>query len=174
MKSLNQIWAYLSSTEALITMGIVVLYFVLRLLTDYFITKRRLGQRFDAVRTAYIKKLVHYLLALLMLSVIGVVWEISISGLSVYFASFFTVVGVGLFATWSVLSNITASIILFFFFPIKIGSHVRIVDGDNSMEGEVCDLSFFSVRIKRTDGTEVYYPNNLAIQKSIVLLKVNE
>lgn len=103
--------------------------------------------------------------------VLGIIWEVSLKGLSVYIASILTVVGVGLFATWSIVSNITASVILFFFFPFKIGSKVKIVDGDNSAEGEVIDLSLFSIQIKRLDGQYIYYPNNLAIQKSIVHLK---
>jgi len=171
MVNIDTLEKYLFSVEALITLGIMVLYLLTRLLANKVISRRTLGQHFDAARTAYIRKLVNTMLIAVFLAVIGVVWEISIAGLSVYFASFFTVVGVGLFATWSVLSNITASIILFFFFPIKIGSQVRIVDGDNSVEGEVMDLSFFSIHICRADGTEVYYPNNLAIQKGIVLLK---
>ena len=79
-------------------------------------------------------------------------------------------VGVGLFATWSIVSNITASVILFFFFPFKEGSKVKIVDGDNSVEGTVHALSLFSIKIKLEDNTEIYYPNNLAIQKGIIHL----
>jgi small-conductance mechanosensitive channel len=69
------------------------------------------------------------------------------------------------------VSNITAAVILFFFFPFKIGSSIKIIDGDHSVKGQVLGISLFSIRIELEDGSEVYYPNNLAIQKGIVYLK---
>jgi len=108
---------------------------------------------------------------LILLLALGIIWEVSLKGLSIYIGAIITLVGVGLFATWSVVSNITAAVILFFFFPFRIGSRVKIIDGDNSVPGEVTDLSLFSLRIRIADGSEVYYPNNLAIQKGVVYLK---
>ncbi len=146
-------------------------YLLLRLLFSRRVVKRALRYNFEDARTAYIKKAISAGLAVLFLVILGIIWEVSLKGLSLYIASVLTVVGVGLFANWSIVSNITASVILFFFFPFKIGSRVKIVDGDNSAEGEVTGLSLFSIQIKRSDGQEIYYPNNLAIQKSIVHLK---
>jgi MscS family membrane protein len=74
-------------------------------------------------------------------------------------------VGVGLFANWSMLSNITASIIIFFFYPYKVGESIKIIDGENSVEGTVMDITLFNIEIKTAEGRTVTYPNNLAIQK---------
>ena len=103
--------------------------------------------------------------------ILGLTWDISFEGLSVYFLSFFTVAGVALFASWSLLSNITSAILLFFYFPYRIGDRIRIVDGDNSIEGIVFDLNMFSIIIKNDDGQKVTYPNNLALQKAIIMIK---
>lgn len=103
--------------------------------------------------------------------IIGLVWDISFKGLSVYFISFFTVAGIGLFAAWSILSNITAAVILFFYFPYKIGSKIRILDGDNTVEGMIYDLTLFTLLIKNEEGKIVTYPNNLVLQKAIVILE---
>ena len=74
-------------------------------------------------------------------------------------------------AQWSILSNITASVILFFYYPYEIGSYVTIYEGDNSITGKVVDITLFSVRLQLDTGDEIAYPNNLAIQKPIIQLK---
>ncbi|MEP5611477.1 MAG: mechanosensitive ion channel domain-containing protein [Cyclobacteriaceae bacterium] len=147
---------------------LIIFYMISRKILVGVVLRRALKNNFEETRATYIKKAVTAGLVIILIVLVGIVWEISMSGLSVYVASFLTIAGVGLFANWSIISNITASVILFFFFPFKIGSKVRVVDGDNSAEGEVVGLSLFSIRIKREDGNEVYVPNNLAIQKTIV------
>jgi MscS family membrane protein len=95
-------------------------------------------------------------------------WNVSFKGV---FASFFAVAGIALFASWSILSNITASVILFFNFPFKIGSRIRIMDLDDSVEGVVKDITFFAILIEIDNGGLVSFPNNMAIQKAIVHVK---
>lgn len=165
----------IKSNDQLVQIGLtlltIVLFLMLRLLFSRKVVKRALRYNFEDARTIYIKKAINAGLTILILVILGIIWEISLKGLSLYVASVLTVVGVGLFANWSIVSNITASVILFFFFPFKIGSKVKIMDGENSAEGEVLGVSLFSIQIRREDGQDIYYPNNLAIQKSIVHLK---
>ena len=154
-----------------ITIGLVLLLLILRSVIIKAITKHALKNNTDKSRAIYIKKLINVTLVVLFASLIGSIWEISVKGLSLYFASIFTVVGVGLFATWSVLSNMTASIVLFFFFPYRIGDKVRIFDGDNSVEGQISDITLFYLEIKGENNQSYTYPNNLAIQKAISKIK---
>ncbi|RJE75249.1 mechanosensitive ion channel domain-containing protein [Reichenbachiella sp. MSK19-1] len=149
---------------------IIIFYLILKAILQKTILNRSIQQNFDPARSIYVRKLVGFITLILCLVLAGVVWEVSLKGLSVYIASVLTVVGVGLFATWSIVSNITASLILFFFFPLKIGSKVKIVDGANSIEGEVLNLSLFSIKILVAEGQHAYYPNNLAIQRYIIHL----
>lgn len=151
---------------------VFIAYLIIKRILTFIVSKRALLHNFDDTRSLYIRKFIRAMVSVLLLVALGIIWEISIQGLSVYIASFLTIVGVGLFANWSIVSNITASAILFFFFPFKIGSKVRIVDGDNSVEGVVKSISMFSIRIQpENESQEVYYPNNIAIQKSIVHIK---
>ena len=154
-----------------LTIGAFLLYLILRKLSTRSVIKRSLVHSFDESRMSFIKRIIRTLINVAFVVVLGIIWEVSLKGLSIYIASFLTIVGVGLFATWSIVSNITASVILFFFFPFKEGSKVKIIDGDNSVEGTVLGLSIFSLRIKLDDDREVYYPNNLAIQKGIIYLR---
>ena len=86
-------------------------------------------------------------------------------------SSILTVIGVALFAQWSILSNITAGIILFFSFPFKIGDRIRIMDKDFPVEAEIIDIDSFYTFLKTSEGEEICFPNNLLLQKGIVILK---
>jgi small-conductance mechanosensitive channel len=44
------------------------------------------------------------------------------------------------------------------------------MDGDNSVEGVIIDITLFAMLIQLADENVVSYPNNLAIQKAIVNL----
>jgi small-conductance mechanosensitive channel len=78
-----------------------------------------------------------------------------------------TVLGVALFAQWSILSNITATIIVFFSFPAKIGDTIAILEKDSLVEGRISDIGIFFVLLKTKDGEVVSIPSNLFIQKVI-------
>lgn len=91
--------------------------------------------------------------------------------LGLIISSVFAVIGVALFATWSILSNITAGIILFFYFPYKIGDRIRLQDKDFTDEAIIIDIQSFTVHLLKNDGELLTYPNNLLLQKGVVLVK---
>ena len=153
-----------------LTIFLVILFFIVKKIVARIIRSHAVKLMHSKANAAYIIKLSSFGLSLIFITLIAIVWEISIQGLSIYFASFFTIVGVAFFAVWSILSNVTAYAILFFSFPFKIGSKIRIVDGDNSVEGKIDDITFFYMRIKQPTGDIVTYPNNVALQKPIKLL----
>jgi small-conductance mechanosensitive channel len=70
------------------------------------------------------------------------VWNLQARNLFVYFGTFFTVTGVALFAQQSILSNVTASVILLFNLPFKSGSRIKIMDDKNSVTGIVEGITF--------------------------------
>jgi small-conductance mechanosensitive channel len=153
--------------ETGLTLLLIVIFFIVRKIISRLIRKHGLNLMHSKSRVAYVVKLSNFGLSLIFITLIAIVWEVSIKGLSIYFASFFTIVGVAFFASWSLLSNVTAYTIIFFYFPFKIGSTIRIIDGENSVEGKVDDITFFFIKIKLPTGEKVTYPNNIAIQKPI-------
>ena len=166
LKSVNDTYLQIA-----LTLALILVYVILAKITSSVVKKFGKRHELTARRVVYTTKYFRFLAFTLCLALLGLVWDISFKGLSVYFLSFFTVAGIGLFASWSILSNITAAIILFFYFPYRIGSKIRIVDGDNSVEGEVYDLSLFAVIIKNNENQKVSYPNNMILQKAIIILK---
>lgn len=169
-KNLYQALSASVLSEIALSVLLIIVFTLTRKVAKKVVSKRALLHEFDPRRILYIRSTVAIGLWILFFVGLAMIWNISFKGLSIYVASIFTVIGVALFANWSMLSNITASVILFFFFPFKVGSKVKIIDGDNSIEGLVVALSLFSVHIQRADETDVFVPNNLAIQKSIVHL----
>ncbi len=148
-----------------ISIVVILIYLISRKIIKRLVHRHGTKHDFDKSRMLYISKITGLANSIVFGILLGFVWEISLSGLSLYFASIFTVVGVALFAHWSILSNLTASVVLFFFFPYRIGSHIRIQDGDNSIEGLILDIKMFYIEIELEDGQIASYPNNLAIQK---------
>lgn len=166
-----QNWFDTHIIELAVSAGIVLLYLVTRRLILGLINRHAAKNSFDKSRTLYVKKMTSIVNIIVFAALLGFTWEVSLSGLSFYFASIFTVVGVALFANWSILSNMTASVILFFFFPYRIGSRIRIQDGDNSIEGLILDITMFYIEIETETSDIVSFPNNLAMQKASILLK---
>ncbi|MCE7995401.1 MAG: mechanosensitive ion channel family protein [Roseivirga sp.] len=164
-------WFQTHMVELAISAAIVLLYFISRRLILSLINRHATKNSFDKSRTLYVKKMTSIVNFIVFAALLGFTWEVSLSGLSFYFASIFTVVGVALFANWSILSNMTASVILFFFFPYRIGSRIRIQDGDNSVEGLILDITMFYIEIETENSDIVSFPNNLAMQKASILLK---
>jgi len=137
-------------------------------------TIRRVGRMSDIVeaRTLLITKYVSMLLTTLGIGILVFIWNINVKDVGIAFASVFTVIGVALFASWSILSNVTAGVVLFFSFPFKIGDRVKIMDKD--VEGEepylIEDIRAFHVSLRKDNGELLVYPNNLMMQKAVTLL----
>lgn len=170
MNELYEFWKNIDThivIETGLTIVLIALFFIVRKVTSRLIRNHAVKVTHSKPSVKYVVKLANFGLIIVFLTIISMVWEISFSRWSVYFASFFTLVGVAFFASWSILSNITSYAILFFYFPFKLGSHIRIIDGDNSIEGKVDDITLFFIVIKLENGEKVTYPNNLAIQKAI-------
>lgn len=150
--------------------------FVVWLVSKLALTKtiRKVGRLSDIVeaRTLLITKYVSILLTTLAFGILTFIWNIKFKDVGIAFASVFTIIGVALFASWSILSNITAGVVLFFSFPFKIGDRVKIMDKD--IEGEepylIEDIRAFHVSLRKDNGELLVYPNNLMMQKAVTLL----
>ena len=87
-------------------------------------TAQKVGRNSEIqiTRTRLMFKYINILVVLIAVFLLLLSWGYDLQELSLVFSSVFAVLGVALFAIWSILSNITAGIILFFSFPYKIGN----------------------------------------------------
>ena len=136
----------------------------------------RFGQKtqFTKARVQLVRKYIDFLLGLLAAVVIISIWGVKPDQIFLFISSILTVIGVAFFAQWSILSNVTAGIILFFSFPFKIGDKIRILDKECPIEAEIKDISSFYTLLKTASGERISLPNNLLIQKAVVIIESNE
>lgn len=121
-------------------------------------------------RTNLVIKYMSILITMLTVISLFVVWGVKAQNIFAALSAIITVIGIAFFAQWSILSNITAGIIVFFSFPFKIGDYIKVEDTDHFVEGEIIDVRAFHTLIKSTKGIITTYPNNLLLQKAVSIL----
>jgi small-conductance mechanosensitive channel len=139
-----------------------------------FIQKLGTSKNVPTQRVLYLENFFTLMLIIGFVIVFSLIFSIDYKGLLVFASSVFAVVGVALFAQWSILSNVTSSIIIFFSFPAKIGDRIKTLDGDNSITGTITKITLFQVELEDENGNQVIYPNNLLLQKPVVKFIQNE
>ena len=157
----------------LVSACILLFYFAAKLLnkiTRDISIRRALGE----VRMLYIKRLMNIGMVFCCLVVVCLLMGLGYSEISVFLSSIFAVVGIGMFAQWSILSNITASMIIFFAFPYRVNDRIKILDRDDDMSGVIVEISMFHVIIQRDDGNLITYPNTLILQKAVLKIEQPE
>ncbi|WP_010134358.1 mechanosensitive ion channel domain-containing protein [Ochrovirga pacifica] len=150
-------------------LAFVLMWFVLLLLKGG-LKKFSTAKSIDANRRKVIFILIYVVLYFLFGAVLAIIWGVDLNKVSVFVSSVLAVLGVGFFAQWSLLSNLTASAILFFSHPVRIGSRIRILDADPDLIGKVTDITSFYFFIKTDKGQTITFPNNLIVQKGIEIL----
>ena len=152
----------------------LVVFIALRYLVNSIINK--FGKKADFVesRTHLVKKYIDYFIYALAALTIVSIWGIKTEQLFLFITSVLTVIGVAFFAQWSILSNITAGIIVFFSSPFKIGDTIKILDKDFPIEAKIVDIKSFYTLLKTAEGQEITLPNNLLLQKGIEIILEEE
>jgi small-conductance mechanosensitive channel len=160
-------------TKEIISTGILfVLVILLRVVVSKLV--RSFAKRSQKLehRTRLVIKYIHLLINILAIFSLIIIWGVETKDIFIALSSITTVVGVAMFAQWSILSNITSGIILFFSFPFKIGDIILIHDKDFPIEeAEIEDIGAFHVYLKSKDGQMIIYPNNLLLQKGVSIIK---
>ena len=159
-------------TQEVIGTGILfLLVIILRIITSKLVRRYARLSHIMEHRTNLVVKYLHLLINILAAIALIMIWGVRTKDIFIAVSSFTTVVGVAMFAQWSILSNITSGIILFFSFPFRIGDFICIHDKDFPIEAEIDDIRAFHVYLKTKDGQMVVYPNNLLLQKGISIIK---
>lgn len=121
-------------------------------------------------RAIYVSKVFNFALGSLSVFALFFIWGFDYHSILVFGSSIIAITGVALFAQWSILSNLTASVVIFFTYPARIGDKIRILDGDNTLEGTIMDINMFQVLLEDSEKNLISFPNNLLIQKAFVKL----
>lgn len=156
--------------EVIATIIVLLLVFILRFVIAKLVRKYAKKSEIIEQRANLVIKYIDLLINIIAFISLIVIWGVKKDQILLFVSSITTVVGVAMFAQWSILSNITSGVILFFFFPFKIGDTIKIHDKDFPIQAEIEDISAFHVNLKTIDGERITYPNNLLLQKGISII----
>jgi len=164
-------------SELLSTLIILILAFIIKLILTSVVRKVGKIGDYNPVRTNLIIKYISIALTITVGGALTLVWGVNYKDLGVLVSSVFAVIGVALFAQWSIISNITAGVIIFFSFPFKIGNTIRILDKElfdaESNENDhliIEDIKAFHLHLRKANGEVLTYPNNMVLQKGVILV----
>ena len=157
--------------ELIATGILVILLVLLRMISTKLVRNYAKSHETIEHQTNLVIKYIHLFINTLAITALIIIWGVQAKDIIIAFSSIVTVVGVAMFAQWSILSNITSGVILFFSFPFKIGDIIKIHDKDFPIEAEIVNIGAFHVFLKTDDGEQIIYPNNLLLQKGISILK---
>ncbi|MDH5413544.1 MAG: mechanosensitive ion channel family protein [Flavobacteriaceae bacterium] len=162
------------NSEILQTVFLLIILISLILIVKQLITKFTFIRSIDINRRKIILNLSYLILYLIAAPIIAAIWGVELRQFVIFISSILAVLGVGFFAQWSLLSNLTASVILFFSHPLRIGDRIRVLDKDFNWVGRVTNITGFYLFMKTDAGENITLPNSLVVQKGIQILEDEE
>ncbi|HRJ30368.1 MAG TPA: mechanosensitive ion channel family protein [Cyclobacteriaceae bacterium] len=135
-------------------------------------TIRRIGNRYHLQRdrTTFTLKVITIGLYLAAAVTLLFIWGVDQNELVLFLSSFVAILGIALFAQWSMLSNVTASILLFVSHPAKVGDSISILDKDYPLTGKIKDIGAFFTTLETEANEVITIPNSLLFQKMIKVI----
>lgn len=157
--------------QLIASLFILLFLFIVRAITKKLIHKLGKKTGINDARIHLISRYATVTLVLLALLIETFIFGAQLKDLALVFSSVFAVIGIALFAIWSILSNITSGVIMFFSFPYKVGDKIEIHDKDSPLKGIIEDIRAFQLHLRLDNGNLVTYPNNLMLQKAVTLIQ---
>ena len=149
---------------------VLVLFIIMHIATRKGINNMLKKFHFSLQRRKLTLRMINLLLTIVALIFISAIWGVKQSDIVVFISSVIAVLGIAFVAQWSLLSNITAGLILFFNHPLKIGDHIKIIEKDFIIEGIVNDITFFFIHIKTENREKITISNTVILQKTISIV----
>lgn len=163
---------YSTYKDALVTTAIVIAVLCcIGIITNLLVKKIGRRSHINEARISLICRYVNVSLILIGLLIETFVFGARFEDIAVIFSSVFAILGIALFAIWSILSNVTSGIIMFFNFPYKVGDKIEIHDKDFPIKAIIEDIRAFHLHLRLDNGDLVTYPNNLMLQKAVTLVE---
>lgn len=160
---------YLNHFKIIESIIVFVLAFFIRLIITKSLRKIKTKFGFQTARILVTNKIISILIYITVIVVVAFIWGVDEKQLLIYISSFLTILGIAFFAQWSILSNITAGIILFLNYPVKIGDTITILEKDspNNITGEIRDIGAFFITLRTPEKDLITLPNSIILQNNI-------
>ena len=158
-------------TQLIETLICLAAFFVIRYSSRLIIRKAVERSSFKAKEEKEILRLLNLLIVLVLAVILTAIWGVKQSEVLIFATSVITVLGIAFFAEVSILSNITACLVLFFQHPIKIGDTIKVLDNDHAIEGELIDITYFFVFIRTVDRGIITMPNTVLLRSPFHIME---
>lgn len=155
------------------SISVLVLYLVLKFLIQKSTAKVATKFSYQRSRVKIVNRLINVSLFLISAGMLLFIWGVKQSELLFFISSLLTILGIAFFAQWSIISNITSSLILFFNHVTKIGDEIKVLDKEFEIEGTIHDIGFFFIIIKTKEDQKISIPNNVFINKMVQRISEN-
>ena len=162
---------YVKLIESLVAL---ILLAIIRKLVSSNVVKRLVKANFGPMRQKLVSKFLNITYGVVLIIILTGIWGLEGSQVLAFVTTTLTIVGIGFFAQWSLLSNITSGLILFFNHPLKLGDYISIVDKDFPIEGRVENISLFFLYVRDKEGRVFSISNTLVMQKTFRIMESNE
>ncbi len=149
------------------TLTALVLYVIIKLLINHYVNTITAGNIATKIRSKIVKKAINLTILSVFLIILLSIWGVNQSELAVFIGSMLTVMGIALFAQWSILSNIASGVIIFFNHSVQLEDTIMIIDKDYEIEGRISDIGLFFVVLKTKDNEKIDIPNTVFLNKMI-------
>jgi small-conductance mechanosensitive channel len=149
------------------TIIVIFAFIITKLIIKRIIARVGIRFKYQSGRIKITNKIINFLLLIILIISLISVWGVDPSTLWLFLSTVLTILGVAFFAQWSIISNITSTLIIFFNHPIKIGDSLKILDKEYEIDGKLSDIGIFFITIKTKENKKITLPSNLFMQKMI-------
>ena len=153
------------------TIATIAIIAVLKILIKRIVKNYKVSNQRTEVRVNQVVRIFNIFFNIAGIIILIITWGVDTRNLILALSSILAVIGVALFAQWSILSNITAGIIIFFSAPYKIGDYISIIDKDLPIEAMVEGIYTFYTHLRTKEGVKHVFPNSLLLQKAVTILE---
>jgi small-conductance mechanosensitive channel len=162
-------WIDQHTWQLLVTLGLLALYILLDRLASPRLAEGAENSRLKSESVRKAVRTARVITAVFGLLILTIVWGLDIGSVIIFATTAITLLGVALFASWSILSNVTAYFILVLHPSFRRGNFIRVFEADNYAEGYISDVMLFSTKLVTEDREIIVYPNNQLLGRPAVI-----
>jgi small-conductance mechanosensitive channel len=148
---------------------ILVAGFVLRGLIGASINRKVRAKTLKPQSGLLTRKLATAFILIGVVLAVGLAWGVAPKTIWVSLASVITLVILGFFAVWCILSNIVAGLILVISRPFDIDDEIILVP--ENLQGTVRNITVMFLILEDSEGNTISIPNNLIFQRMVKKLE---
>lgn len=159
----DQLLPRASLLQLALTVIIIIVTLLLRSFTARRLNKLNKVYHYEPHRLTLTRKILFFSLHLLAITNLVIIWGADLKNIWLYLSGVLGVIAIGFFATWSILSNIIAGILIFATNPFRVGAIVKLPDPE--VEATVKDIGLLFTQLEDDEGMWSI-PNSIFFQKA--------